>query len=427
MEKAPLPPNEDVRLQALLRYKLLDTGSEEQFDDIVKLASQICNTPVSLISLVDSKRQWFKARKELPLSEVSREYAFCAHTILSDELMIIEDATVDERFKDNPLVLGDPDIRFYAGAPLITHDQYRLGALCVIDRIPRNLTDNQKFALKVLAEQVVKLLELRYQNLKLTQSLQTVSHQKKRIHTLLQERVKLTEELAKASHTKDQMLSIVAHDLRGPLHTLQNLLMLISTKENALQDTEKYTTALGKSVQNAVNLLENLLEWGMIQLDGQEPEKKQVNLYAVVEQQLSVLQDTAEQKGNTLRNLIQPGLHAFANSTSLNMVLRNLLINANKFTTDGTISVLAEQKPEAIGLVIQDTGVGMEPSLLAQLFDLNKKHSRTGTNNEKGSGLGLHMSREVLQQMGGSLHIESSLGKGTTVTVILPEAKKTDS
>ena len=422
-----MPPNEDLRLQALHRYKLLDTASEEQFDDIVRLASQICNTPVSLISLVDTNRQWFKARKALPMAEISREYAFCAHTILNDELMVVEDATIDDRFKDNPLVIGEPDIRFYAGAPLITHDQYRLGALCVIDRIPRNLDDSQKFALKVLAEQVVKLLELRHQNLKLSQSLQTVSHQKKRIQSLLQERVQLTDELAKASHTKDQMLSIVAHDLRSPLNTLQNLLMLMSTKGGSLQDTEKYTKALGKSVKNAVNLLENLLEWGMIQLDGQEPEKKQVNLHAVVEQQLSVLQDTAQQKGNTLQNLVPQDLEIFANSTSLNMVLRNLLINANKFTANGIISVQTEQKPEATYLMVRDTGVGMEPAVLAHLFDLNKKQTRTGTNNEKGSGLGLHMSREVLQQMGGDIRVESSVGKGTTVTVIMPEAKKTSS
>ncbi|AHM61320.1 GAF sensor signal transduction histidine kinase [Flammeovirgaceae bacterium 311] len=427
MEKAPLPPNEDLRLLALQRYQLLDTGSEEQFDDIVKLASQICNTPVSLISLVDSKRQWFKARKNFSIPEISREYAFCAHTILSDELLVIEDATADDRFKNNPLVTGDPDIRFYAGAPLITHDQYRLGALCVIDRIPRNLSDHQKFALKVLAGQVVKLLELRYQNLKLAKSLQTVSLQKKRIQSLLQERVKLTEELAKTSHTKDQMLSIVAHDLRSPLHTLQNLLMLMSAKKAPLQDAEKYTTALGKSVKNAINLLENLLEWGRIQLEGQEPEKQQVNLHAIVEQQLSVLQNAAEEKGNVLRNLIPQDTESYGNTTSLNIVLRNLLINANKFTAGGVISIFLEQKPDAKWLVIQDTGVGMEPAVLAHLFDLNKKQNRSGTNNEKGSGLGLHMSREVLQQMGGSLLIESSEGKGTIVTVILPEAKKTGS
>lgn len=421
MEKAPLPPDEDDRMEALERYQLLDTAAEKQFDDIVQLASQICQTPVSLISLIDNHRQWFKAQMGMPFSEISRDYALCAHTILSDELMVVEDASKDERFRNNPLVTGEPDIRFYAGAPLITHDKYRLGSLCVIDKRPRSLSDSQKFALKVLADQVVKLLELRYQNINLSRSLQTVSQQKKHIQSLLKERVKLTEELAKTNHTKDQMLSIIAHDLRGPLNTLQSLLTLMSGKEEPLQSKmKKYTTALGKSVENAASMLENLLEWGMIQLNGQEPEMKLLNIHSLVTKLQNVLEEDVHKKGNSINNLVPPAIQLKANATSLNLVLRNLLVNANKFTSQGEINVRAEEQENSICISIQDSGIGIEPEVMENLFNLGRKYSRPGTENEKGSGLGLHMSREIVRQIGGDLSINSKVGEGTTVSLVLP-------
>lgn len=421
MGKAPLPQDERARLEALQRYQLLDTATEEQFDDIVKLASQICGTPISLISLIDKDRQWFKARKGLAVPETSRDYAFCAHAIHENELTIIEDATKDARFVDNPLVTNSPDIRFYAGAPLITHDHYRLGTLCVIDRVPRNLNEEQKFAMKVLADQVVKLMELRYHNLQLSRSLQTVSEQKKRIQILLQERVKLSDELTKANNTKDQLLSIVAHDLRSPLSTLKSLLTLISSKGETLADKAQYTSALSKSVEGAANLLENLLQWGSTQLNGQEPEKSQLNLHQLIEELKEELKGAAYQKKNAFHNRVPQDFKLRANATALNLILRNLLINANKFTSEGRVSIEAyKQEDGRTRVLVRDTGVGMDEETQNHLFELNKKYSRPGTANEKGSGLGLHMSREIIRQNGGDLHIESQPGKGTTVSVIFP-------
>lgn len=421
MGNAPLPSNEQERLQALQRYQLLDTATEEQFDDIVHLASQICGAPISLISLIDKDRQWFKARKNMPPAETPRDYAFCAHAIHGNDIMVVEDAAQDERFQNNPLVTGQPDIRFYAGAPLITHDHYRLGTLCVIDRVPRNLSEEQKFALKVLADQVVKLMELRHQNLQLSRSLQTVSEQKKRIQALLQERVKLSDQLSKANHIKDQMLSIIAHDLRGPLGTLKSLLMLTSGKGKDLLDKTQYTQAISKSLEGATNLLENLLQWGLTQLNGREPEKLQLNLHDLVDELQEELKSLAYQKKNSLQNLVPPGFRLSVNPTTLNLVLRNLLINANKFTSEGVISVEARKREDGKTIIlIRDTGVGMDEEVKAHLFELQKKYSRPGTANEKGSGMGLHMSREILRQNGGELEIESEAGMGTAVSVILP-------
>jgi len=148
-------------LEALRRYGLLDTSPEQSFDDFAALASQICGTPIALVSLLDADRQWFKAKIGLEVSETPREQAFCAYSILSDRLTIVEDATEDARFAGNPLVTSDPYIRFYAGAPLIDSGGSALGTLCVIDRKPRKLAEGQLRALEMLARQVVKHCEMR--------------------------------------------------------------------------------------------------------------------------------------------------------------------------------------------------------------------------------------------------------------------------
>jgi PAS domain S-box-containing protein len=164
MPAAPFPANEQARLAALRRYEILDTAPETEYDDLTRIAAQICRTPIALITFVDAERQWFKARIGLEAAETPRDQAFCAHAIHDTGTFVVPDAAQDERFADNALVLGDPRIRFYAGAPLRTGDGINLGTLCVIDREPRSLSREQQDALEALARQVVSLIELRYRN-----------------------------------------------------------------------------------------------------------------------------------------------------------------------------------------------------------------------------------------------------------------------
>lgn len=190
----PAPANEATRLAELKQTGLLDSMPEKEFDDLALLASQICGTPIALMTLLDSDRQWFKSRVAFEATETSRDVSFCAHAILRPgDTMVVPDATADPRFRDNPLVLSDPNIRFYAGTPLITDSGSALGTLCVIDRKPRTLSEEQEQALRALGRQAISLVDLRRKRAELEeehrlrgQLLQTLHVEKKRSDQLLE-------------------------------------------------------------------------------------------------------------------------------------------------------------------------------------------------------------------------------------------------
>ena len=159
----PVPANEAQRLKALYSYSVLDSLPEAVFDDVVGLASAICETPIALISLLDEDRQWFKAKVGLEVEQTARSQAFCSHAIMSpDDIFVVPDAQQDERFRTNPLVEGDPYIRFYAGASILTPDGFAVGTVCAIDLVPRELTAQQQLSLAMLARLVGHMLERRW-------------------------------------------------------------------------------------------------------------------------------------------------------------------------------------------------------------------------------------------------------------------------
>jgi hypothetical protein len=157
----PAPGNDAARVAALEKYAILDSEPEQAFDDLAKLASFICKTPIALVSLVDSERQWFKSKVGIAATQTSREIAFCSTAIQQKDVFVVPDALKDERFQNNPLVVSDPYIRFYAGAPLITDEGYALGTLCVVDHVPREFGDEQREALRTLGRLVLAQMEFR--------------------------------------------------------------------------------------------------------------------------------------------------------------------------------------------------------------------------------------------------------------------------
>src|SRR4051794_14644444 len=206
--KAPQPDNETDRLAALYALDILDSAPEQDFDDIVGLASTVCGTPMSLVTLVDTDRQWFKARVGTDLSETSRDLSFCAHAILGRDLLVVPDATKDARFADNPSVDMDGGIRFYAGAPLVTTDGYALGTLCVMDKSPRSLDVEQRQALRALARQVTSQMELRRHSIALANT---------------------TARLQELERRKDDLAGLVGGDLRAPLRLISTYLEKLGT------------------------------------------------------------------------------------------------------------------------------------------------------------------------------------------------------
>lgn len=162
--KAPLPKNEAERLKALYEFEILDTKAEKAYDDLTRLATYICRTPIAAITLIDSDRQWLKSRIGIAAAETARDVSFCSHAILDSGIFVVPDTLEDERFRDNPLVTSEPKLRFYAGSPITTSGGYKLGTLCVIDTVPRELSNGQLAALRVLGRQVMMQMELRREN-----------------------------------------------------------------------------------------------------------------------------------------------------------------------------------------------------------------------------------------------------------------------
>ena len=369
----------------------------------------VCDAPISLVSLIDADRQWFKARVGLDPKQTDRDISFCAHAILHGELFIVPDATKDERFFDNPLVTGDPDIRFYAGVPLRSPRGGNMGTLCVLDRKPREMPEDKRKALIVLGKQVVKLMELRRMNA----DLKTLT---------LQENTQ-RQKLEEVSERQKKMISILAHDIRSPLSSLKSLLQLLPEQDQAEESRSLSAPLLkmaGNQVDDTLSLLDNIVDWATLQLSGSISRQSDFILRDIVSQTLTELQIQSSLKGLTLINSVAPAIRLVADENKVRFILRNLLTNAIKFTRSGTVSVKAALTETHVRFMVEDTGIGIPLPILEQLFQDGKKATRKGTQNEAGSGLGLSLVREFVAQMQGTVTVGSEVDKGTSITIELP-------
>lgn len=403
---SPVAANEQERLMELLRYEVLHTQYEEDFDQIVKLASSICKTPISTITLLDMHKQWFKAKIGVEHTDGERDTSFCGHAIHQTDVMEVTDALLDERFHDNPLVLDEPKIRFYAGYPLVSPNGYTLGTLCVIDNVPRSLTEEQRLTLRILGNQVMKLFELRLKNKEALARNQVIEEQK--------------EKLEESKRTQNKIISIIAHDVRGPVASVKAMIEL--TKEKTLSEVEssELLALLDKQLDGTLDMLTNLVEWGSMLLKKERLDIQPVALNDIVEKIINNLQPFASIKQNELINRVSSDCRVLADENTLRFILRNIISNANKFTSNGKIIIASEPVDKgSVKISVSDSGCGMTEQVLQQLFNSSKRQSREGTNKEKGSGLGLILAKEFAEAMHAHIEVSSKKNEGTVFSVLV--------
>lgn len=397
-----LHPREAERLEALRELDILDTPPEESYDRIVELAAEICKTPISTITLIDEDRQWFKAKFGVERSEDPREIAFCAHCILNDTILEVKDASIDPRFKNNPLVTSGPKIRFYAGAPLYSVTGLPIGSLCVIDQNPRELTPTQRKTLIILAKQISSELELRLVNK----------------HLAIQSRKSTL-----AHDNLQQLFSIISHDLRAPFQGFLGLTKLMedSYEEFSRDDILETIGLLSESAHETYTLLENLLEWSTHEVGSIRYHPKNTNLSSIAEAAAEALSSTADKKKISVDIDISEDLFVYADPKMIGSILRNLINNSIKFTPDnGQIDLSAQIDGDSVDVSVSDTGIGLSPEQIKMLTDDGSLETSLGTHGERGTGLGLHLVHLFLREHQSSLQVQSTQGEGSTIHFRLP-------
>jgi len=420
MIPAPLPPDEAARLATLERYGIVDTAAEKSFDDIVALASHICGTPISLLSLVDESRQWFKARKGLGPSETPRDLAFCAHALdRGGEPLVVPDALDDQRFADNPLVTGAPNIRFYAGAPLVAPNGHALGTLCVIDTRPRQLDQSQLDALSALSRQAIAQLELRCQ----TRELEARIGQLNAAHEELN-RAKLVAEAATAA--KSQFVANMSHEIRTPLNAVIGYAqLLISDDQTAVLPGHilEYLRTIERGGKTVSDIINNLLQLSKIEAGKIERFEEDVPLRAFFQELYELQLAEASKRGVLWRFEAGAGLNSTVRleRTKAAQIVLNLSGNALKFTPAGKSAVLAaDREGETLKIELRDEGIGIAPERQAAVFQPFEQAELSTTRTYGGTGLGLTIVRSLAELLGGSVSLESAVGQGSTFRVQLP-------
>ncbi|OFC71370.1 GAF domain-containing protein [Alteromonas confluentis] len=378
MIQPPLPENEEARLAELLSYGVLDTQSEDLLDDITSLASEICETPIALISLVDPDRQWFKSKVGLDVDETHRNISFCGHAILKDELMEVNDTLLDKRFHDNPLVTGEPNIRFYAGTPLVTPTGYPLGTLCAIDREPRTLTDLQRNALATLGRSVIAHLELRKQN-----------HVLKQVNTL-----------------KARYLSDISHRFKTPLKSICTFSNLLQEESRASALPPLFRHSLGLIEQSGLGLMRavnSILATEAVAGGVEHAATDYTPTRPFFHHIFHSLEGLAKQKNMTFRGKLDGNVpeSLLLDETQLGKVIMKVTGNALQYSQKNMpIEMSVHYYHNELIITVRDNGHGMsDEQLLA--FVSNRQNGALP---------------KLVESMRGKLKVKSAPGAGTLVT-----------
>jgi signal transduction histidine kinase len=392
MISAQKPINEARRVAALYEYDILDTIPEKEYDDITKIAADICGMPISLITLIDDERQWFKSAIGIDATETTRDVAFCAHALLKpEEIFIVPDSSKDKRFHDNPFVTGPPHVGFYAGVPLMNNDGYAVGTLCVLDSKPNELTREQTETLKALARQVVSMLEMRKMN-KLLQAQKA-------------EMAQLNEDLSQFAH-------VAAHDIKSPCASISMCATYL--KEN-------YADKIDGEGRVFLDLMEETSLSAIELINGILSHTQQVNSNAV-EKELFLFGSLAEEvkelitipEGFTFESKNNK-LQLYTRRSIVLQVLVNLCNNAIKYNDkeEGLVSIDLMEEGAYYSFSVTDNGPGISTENQAKIFEL---FSTLGVNdrfNKAGTGIGLATVKRLAEKMGGKISVTSEIGVGS--------------
>ncbi|MAY22131.1 MAG: ATPase [Flavobacteriaceae bacterium] len=393
-----LPANENARLSEVRKYQILDTLPEEEYDNITHIIATVCDVPVSLITLLDSDRNFLKSHYGIDDQESPRNISFCTQTILQkNDLFMVKDAREDNRFRNNPIVT-ERKMVFYAGVPLINENGFPLGTLCIYDTKPRELTDEQKTILKRMAKQVLSLFELHYRN---TLLIQAQKEQKLR-----------NERLNKFAH-------LVSHDLKSPLANINALTQLLKEEnEGSLsEDSLEYIGYIKESTESLKNYIEGLLKFYK-SIDALEKGKAYTTLseiFEAIEDMLSLQE----------RKFIYPEAHTsiYVNKAALEQILFNLIDNAYKYNHHENPEVNVSFYEDSLNyhFSIMDNGLGIPSDKQHEIFDMFVTTGEKDFKGQEGTGVGLAAVKSLIEKLGGSIHLESEKGKGSTFKFQIPK------
>ncbi|MDT0685598.1 sensor histidine kinase [Autumnicola psychrophila] len=392
----PVPVNEEERLTALYALNILNTDPEEEFDNITELASYISGMPISLITLVDETRQWFKSKIGTNICDTDRDVSFCGHAIMEPQnFMEVEDSHKDIRFHDNPLANGrEKAIRYYGGMTLVNSAGVPLGTLCVIDTKPNKLNENQIKALKALAKQVEILIEARHKNFLLEKARQDLDD-----HNVL---------------LKD-FAGVVSHDMKMPLANMVLTADVIKKKYGDLIGEEgvKYLNQLKKSGLNLSDYITGVLNY-------YESEKlakveiEEIDLHNLLEDIIDLLgiEEDCE------INFPKKNVNIRVNRSALEQILLNLISNSLKYNDKEKIVINLgfKEVPDYYVFTVEDNGIGVKQEEQELIFKLFSTLSITDRKGNNGHGIGLSTVKKLVTNLGGTVKIESELKKGTKFT-----------
>ena len=399
-----IPANEEKRLESIRRLDIIDSLAEETYDSITKLASEICKTPIALITILGSDKNWFKSKLGTDIPESAREFSFCGHAILNpSDLFEVPNTLEDVRFKDNPLVLSEESgVRFYAGVPILDGEGLPMGTLCVLDSKEHHLTDNQKSALKTLAKQVELLFEYRRKN----QALE-----------------KLKNDLDETNNILREFASTVSHDLKMPLANMIITADILKAKYAGKMDEEgvnylNYLKQSGLTLSEYINGL----------LDHYASNSLEADHEFFLNDLLEDIIDLLQIEQNCEINLPDNNLKIFGNSAALGQIFMNLISNSIKYNRSEKIVIEIDctENREFYNFSISDNGIGIAKEKQNYIFDLFTTVADSDRLGRKGHGIGLSTVKKLVGSLGGNIQITSDEGEGTHFEFSIRRSRKVD-